>query len=300
MWVGISSVGAFETAGRRRDLGDAQHGRAGRLHARGPAVPRVRPVRPQAGDGRRRRRAPLPAEPLRRLPLDATAARSGRRSRAGLPTEFGFPMGAHPRDPKTVWTIPLTGPTRAATCPRATPPSGGRTTAATLDAQSTTACRSTTPTSACCARRWRSTGSIRPASTSGRARASCTAARDEGRTLAPHRRQPAGDLVGRGRGRRLTRVPRRRSAMADRPPAALARGPVPGHARGGSERGGATVAERHRGPRRPGPGHPQPRRSTPARASARTSTSSSPASARRSRRRCRRRDVHVIPAVSGG
>ena len=29
---------------------------------------------------------------------------------AGLPTEFGFPMGAHPRDPKTVWTIPLTEP----------------------------------------------------------------------------------------------------------------------------------------------------------------------------------------------
>ena len=28
----------------------------------------------------------------------------------GLPTEFGFVMGAHPRDPKTVWTIPLTEP----------------------------------------------------------------------------------------------------------------------------------------------------------------------------------------------
>ncbi len=28
---------------------------------------------------------------------------------AGLPSQFGFPMGAHPRDPKTVWTIPLNG-----------------------------------------------------------------------------------------------------------------------------------------------------------------------------------------------
>jgi photosystem II stability/assembly factor-like uncharacterized protein len=26
-----------------------------------------------------------------------------------LPSQFGFPMGAHPRDPKTVWTIPLNG-----------------------------------------------------------------------------------------------------------------------------------------------------------------------------------------------
>jgi hypothetical protein len=27
----------------------------------------------------------------------------------GLPSEFGFPMSAHPRDPQTVWTIPLEG-----------------------------------------------------------------------------------------------------------------------------------------------------------------------------------------------
>jgi len=28
----------------------------------------------------------------------------------GLPTQFGFPMAAHPRDPQTVWTIPMTEP----------------------------------------------------------------------------------------------------------------------------------------------------------------------------------------------
>jgi len=28
----------------------------------------------------------------------------------GLPSQFGFPMAAHPRDPKTVWTIPLSEP----------------------------------------------------------------------------------------------------------------------------------------------------------------------------------------------
>jgi photosystem II stability/assembly factor-like uncharacterized protein len=27
----------------------------------------------------------------------------------GLPSEFGFPMTAHPRDPNTAWTIPLEG-----------------------------------------------------------------------------------------------------------------------------------------------------------------------------------------------
>jgi photosystem II stability/assembly factor-like uncharacterized protein len=28
----------------------------------------------------------------------------------GLPSQFGFPMAAHPRDPNTVWTIPLNSP----------------------------------------------------------------------------------------------------------------------------------------------------------------------------------------------
>ena len=54
-------------ARRRRDVGDAQQGRPGGLPA--GHLPRVRPVRAQAGDGGRRRRAPLPAEPLRRLPV---------------------------------------------------------------------------------------------------------------------------------------------------------------------------------------------------------------------------------------
>jgi len=31
---------------------------------------------------------------------------------AGLPSQFGFPMAAHPRDPQTVWTIPLNGDDR--------------------------------------------------------------------------------------------------------------------------------------------------------------------------------------------
>ncbi len=56
---------------------------------------------------------------------------------AGLPTEFGFPMGAHPRDPKTVWTIPMTEPDRDASWSMATPRSTARTTGATTWARST-------------------------------------------------------------------------------------------------------------------------------------------------------------------
>jgi hypothetical protein len=38
---------------------------------------------------------------------------------AGLPSQFGFPMGAHPRDAKTVWTIPLNGDDRGRYMPDA-------------------------------------------------------------------------------------------------------------------------------------------------------------------------------------
>ena len=68
-------------AGRRRDVGDAQQGRSGRVPAR--HLPRVRAVRAQAGDGGRRRRAPVPAEPLRGLPVHRRRRRSGRRSPPG-------------------------------------------------------------------------------------------------------------------------------------------------------------------------------------------------------------------------
>lgn len=40
----------------------------------------------------------------------ADGGRQWQEITAGLPSQFGFPMTAHPRDPKTVWTIPLTEP----------------------------------------------------------------------------------------------------------------------------------------------------------------------------------------------
>ena len=37
----------------------------------------------------------------------------------GLPSDFGFPMGAHPRDPGSVWTVPLNGADRGRFVPDA-------------------------------------------------------------------------------------------------------------------------------------------------------------------------------------
>ncbi len=37
-------------------------------------------------------------------------AAAGRRSTAGLPTDFGFAMAVHPHDPRTIWTVPLSTP----------------------------------------------------------------------------------------------------------------------------------------------------------------------------------------------
>ena len=73
-------------------------------------VPRVRPVRPQARHGRRTAASTCTSRTTAACTAPSTAAASGRRSRAGLPSQFGFPMVAHPRDPKTVWTIPLSEP----------------------------------------------------------------------------------------------------------------------------------------------------------------------------------------------
>ena len=52
----------------------------------------------------------LPAEPLRRLSLGRRVRDVAGDHRHGLPTDFGFSMVAHPRDPDTCWVIPLSTP----------------------------------------------------------------------------------------------------------------------------------------------------------------------------------------------
>ena len=72
-------------------------------------VPDHRPVRAQVRDGRRRARDALPAEPLRRVPLRRRRRALDRAHRQRPAGQFGFPLVTHPRDPDTVWVIPLNG-----------------------------------------------------------------------------------------------------------------------------------------------------------------------------------------------
>ena len=76
----------------------------------------------------------------------------------GLPSDFGFVMTAHPRDPMTVWNIPLTDPEQG----RLMPGGAGRGVADArrrrhVDPLAATACRRRTRSWACCARRWPTT-----------------------------------------------------------------------------------------------------------------------------------------------
>ena len=84
---------------RRRLVGAAQPGRPGRVPARGPAVPRVRPVRAQDEPAPVPSRAAVHAEPRRRLPVrrprrvvDLHRRRAARRLRVpgrGAPARAG-------------------------------------------------------------------------------------------------------------------------------------------------------------------------------------------------------------------
>ena len=161
-------------AGRRRDLVDPQQGRPRGVQPREP-LPRLRPVRPQAGAWRRTATSGCTSRTTAASTARPTAARSGRRSRATCRATSASSMTAHPRDPMTVWNIPLTDPEQGRLMP-------GGLRGGVADARRR---RHVDPVGrrpapgerlrrACCARRWRTTTATRSASTSGRARARCT------------------------------------------------------------------------------------------------------------------------------
>ena len=258
MWVGISAVGAFETQRRRRDLGDAQQGRPRRL----------RPETPTPSSASASTSWSWPPTAASTSTSRTTAASTARPTAApvggdhrGLPREFGFPMAAHPRDPQTVWTIPLTrarrGPAHARGPRRGLADQRRR---RHLDPQRRRAAAARTPIVGVL-REAMAVDRLDPVGVYfGTSTGQLYGSRDEGRSVAPDRRQPAADLVGRGRGRRLTPAdPRGR-----RPPAALARRAVPGRAapRRGARRDGRG---RDRRPRRPGARASATGCSTPAR-----------------------------------
>jgi len=109
MWVGISAVGTFET----RDGGSTWETRNAGVRA--DFVPGPPPEFGQcvhklvmAADGGEH----LYQQNHCGVYRSTDGGRQWQEITAGLPSQFGFPMAAHPRDPQTVWTIPLNGDDR--------------------------------------------------------------------------------------------------------------------------------------------------------------------------------------------
>lgn len=107
-WVGISSVGVFETQDGGATWETRNKGtRAGFM-----------PDNQYPDYGQCVHKLVLAADGTERLYQQnhcgvyrsSDGGRSWEEITGGLPSEFGFVMGAHPRDPDTVWTIPLTDP----------------------------------------------------------------------------------------------------------------------------------------------------------------------------------------------
>ena len=95
---------------------------------------------------------------------------------AGLPSSFGFPAAAHPRDPSTLFLLPLNGDIAGRYVPDGGRRCGARAMAARAGRRCARACRRRTCSSACCARRWRPTRSNRPVSMRAPTRVRCSRA----------------------------------------------------------------------------------------------------------------------------
>ncbi len=117
LWVGISAAGIFATddgarswdrRNRRSNADAAAHGAASGPHPRhgdddvGLCVHNF--VR-APGDGRDR----LYQQNHHGVFRSSDGGRSWEEITAGLPSGFGFPIAVHPRDPETIWVLPLNG-----------------------------------------------------------------------------------------------------------------------------------------------------------------------------------------------
>ena len=117
LWVGISAAGVFATedAGttwdRRNRMSNSAlaEGQAGHSHAGGGAHDHdvglcVHNLGRAAGQGDR-----LYQQNHHGVFSSRDGGRSWQDITAGLPSSFGFPIGVHPRDPETLWVLPLNG-----------------------------------------------------------------------------------------------------------------------------------------------------------------------------------------------
>jgi len=107
MWVGISAVGAFET----KDGGTTWETRNKGVRAdfypenKYPEFGQCVHKLVMAADGGEH----LYQQNHCGVYRSSDGGRQWEEITPGLPSQFGFPMAAHPRDPNTVWTIPLNG-----------------------------------------------------------------------------------------------------------------------------------------------------------------------------------------------
>ena len=114
LWVGISSVGVFETQDggatwATRNTGVRADFYPGRRPSSASASTSSRspPVSPSICTSRT----------TAACTARSTAARTWQEITGSLPSDFGFAMAAHPRDPTMAWTIPLNPPDKGRTMP---------------------------------------------------------------------------------------------------------------------------------------------------------------------------------------
>ena len=109
VWVGISSVGAFESADGGSTWETRNEGVRAGFMPEGQQYPEFGQCVHKlvmAADGGEH----LYQQNHCGVYRTTDGGRQWQEITAGLPSEFGFPMSAHPRDPTTVWIIPLTSP----------------------------------------------------------------------------------------------------------------------------------------------------------------------------------------------
>jgi photosystem II stability/assembly factor-like uncharacterized protein len=109
LWVGISAAGIFATEDRGRiwDRRNRRSNAEAETDEVGPCVHNVVRAAADAGAGDL-----LYQQNHEGVFRSQDGGRSWTDITDGLPSDFGFPIAVHPRDPQTVWTLPLNGDTQ--------------------------------------------------------------------------------------------------------------------------------------------------------------------------------------------